>query len=246
MTYSSPREMLILAGGFGTRLRSIVNEVPKPMAPVSGRPFLEFLLDYWIDQGVSHFVLSVGHKGNLIKDHFGTSYKNAAVSYVHETTSLGTGGAIKYALEMIKWSSDYILLANGDTWFEADLSKLVNATRQLGKPVTIVLTHIEKNDRYGGVTIDEGGLVTAFGVEKKKNCLINVGCYLLDRHEFYDVCSAYPPKFSFEENFLIPLATKNLVASSVQKFPFLDIGIPADYHKASDIVGPYKFKGIKI
>jgi D-glycero-alpha-D-manno-heptose 1-phosphate guanylyltransferase len=244
MMDTSPREMLILAGGFGTRLRSVVSDVPKPMAPVSGRPFLEYLLDYWIDQGVRRFVLSIGYKGDTIKEHFGTCYKNAEVSYVHETSPLGTGGAIRMALKEIQWSGDYILLANGDTWFEADLNKLVHATRQLGKPVTIALKVIEINDRYGGVTIDDRGLVTAFGVESKKNCLINVGCYLIYRQEISDLLSTYPEKFSFEEDLLKPLAAQKLVASSVQPLPFLDIGIPADYQNANEVVGYYKFKGI--
>lgn len=243
MIDSIPREMLILAGGFGTRLRSVISDVAKPMAPVSGRPFLEFLLDYWIDQGVRRFVLAVGYKGDTIKEHFGACYRNAEVSYVHELTPLGTGGAIRMALKEIQWNGDYILLANGDTWFEGDLNALVHSSRQLGKPVTIALKTIKINDRYGGVTIDDSGLVTAFGVESNKNCLINVGCYLIELQKISELLSTYSEKFSFEEDLLKPLAVQKLVASSVQPFPFLDIGIPADYQNANEVVGYYKLKG---
>lgn len=239
-----PREMLILAGGLGKRLRSVVSDVPKPMAPVSGRPFLEFLLDYWIDQGVRRFVLSVGYMGNTIKEHFGECYRNAKVSYVHELTPLGTGGSIKMALQEIQWKSAQILLANGDTWFEGDLKALVHAAHKHNKPVTIVLKAIEINDRYGSVTIDDTGLITAFGVESKKNCLINVGCYLIDIQKISEFLSTYPEKFSFEEDLLKPLAIQKLVASSVQSLPFLDIGIPIDYQNSNKVIGYYKFKGI--
>jgi len=241
---SMPNEMLVLAGGFGTRLKSVVSDVPKPMAPVSGRPFLEYLLDYWVDQGVRRFVLSVGYKGDSIKEHFGTCYRNTEVSYVHESSPLGTGGAIRMALQQIHWNGDHILLANGDTWFEGDLTALAHAASQHNKPVTIALKAIEFNNRYGGVTIDDSGLITAFGVESQKKCLINAGCYLLDIQALSGALRAYPEQFSFEEDMLKPLAAQKQVASSIQNNVFLDIGIPADYQKAAEIIGCYKFKGI--
>lgn len=237
-----PREMLILAGGFGTRLRSVVSDVSKSMAPVAGRPFLEYLLDYWIDQGVCRFVLSIGYKGDSIKEHFGAGYRNAEVSYVHESSPLGTGGAIRMVLREVPWNGNYILMANGDTWLEVNLTVLVHDACQHGKPVTIALKTIESNDRYGGVTIDDCGLVTAFGVESRKNCLINAGCYLLDIQAISDLLRPYPEQFSFEEDLLKPLSTQGQVASSMQNNIFLDIGTPEGYHKAAEIIGRYNFK----
>lgn len=242
MITSVPREMLLLAGGFGTRLRSVVNDVPKPMAPVAGRPFLEYLLDYWIDQGVRRFVVSVGYKGDSIKEHFGTVYRNAEVSFVHESSPLGTGGAIRMALKEISWNGDYILLANGDTWFEVDLPVLAHDACQQDKPVTIALKSIESNDRYGGVTIDAAGLITAFGVQSQRNCLINAGCYLLDVQAVSSLVRSYPGQFSFEEDLLKPLSAQGQVASSVHNNNFLDIGIPEDYQKATEVIGRYNFK----
>lgn len=242
MMDSIPHEMLILVGGFGTRLRSVVNDVPKPMAPVAGRPFLEYLLDYWIDQGVSRFVLSLGYKGDSIKEHFGTRYRNAEISFVQESSPLGTGGAIRMALQEITWCEDYILLVNGDTWFEVDLSAFTVDADKYVKPVTIALKAIEANDRYGGVAIDDSGLVTDFGVQSKKSCLINGGCYLLDIKFLSEFMRTFPDKFSFEEGVLKPLAANNQVAASVQHNVFLDIGIPEDYQKTTEIVGHYKSK----
>ena len=244
MMASLPQEMLILAGGAGMRLRSVVSNVPKPMAPVAGRPFLEYLLDYWIDHGVNRFVFSLGYMGDSIKEHFGTRYRNAEITCVQETSPLGTGGAIRRALLEIDWNEDHILLANGDTWFEVDLATLVNDAYQHGKSVTIALKPIKLNDRYGGVTIDDSGLVTSFGVQSKKNCLINAGCYLLEIQSLLGFVRDYPEKFSFEDDMLKPLAAKKQIASSVQKNVFLDIGVPSDYQKASKVVGCYKFKGV--
>lgn len=237
-----PREMLLLVGGFGTRLRSVVSDVPKPMAPIAGRPFLEYLLDYWIEQGVRRFVLSVGYMGDSIKEHFGTNYKHAEVSFVHESGPLGTGGAVRMAFQEAPWSGDYILMANGDTWFEVDLNALARDACQQGKPVTMALKSVESNDRYGGVTIDDAGLVTAFGAKNQTNSLINGGCYLLDVQAVSRLLRPYPERFSFEDDLLTSLSAERQVASSTQNQVFLDIGIPDDYRRATEIVGRYHSK----
>lgn len=242
---SMPHEMLILAGGFGTRLRSVVNDVPKPMAPVAGRPFLEYLMDYWIDQGIGHFVLSLGYKGDFIREHFGSGYRLAEISYIQESTPLGTGGAIRRALEEIDWNSNYILIANGDTWFEVDLPSLSADAEHAIKPISIALKTIEDNDRYGGVAIDDG-LVTEFGVQKKKNCLINGGCYLIDAVFLTNFMKNLPTQFSFEDEVLKPLAADKQVSASIQNHVFLDIGIPEDYQRTADVFGDYKFGKARI
>ena len=115
---------IILAGGLGTRLRGVVPDLPKPMAPIGGRPFLEYQLDYWINQGVSQFVLSVGYLHGAIVDHFGDRYKGAKLDYVIEKTPLGTGGGFLLAAEKLG-KNDPFLLLNGDTYFAVDLKKLM-------------------------------------------------------------------------------------------------------------------------
>ena len=115
---------IILAGGLGTRLRGVVPDLPKPMAPISGRPFLEHQIDYWIKQGVSHFVLSVGYRHEVIVDHFGNRYKDAELDYVIEKTPLGTGGGLLLAVEKVGKDEPFLLL-NGDTYFAVNLKTLV-------------------------------------------------------------------------------------------------------------------------
>jgi D-glycero-alpha-D-manno-heptose 1-phosphate guanylyltransferase len=126
---------LILAGGFGSRLQSVVNEVPKPMAPVAGRPFLEHLLDHCLKFGFEEALLSVGYKSELIISHLGNNYKGLRLEYAVEKEALGTGGAIRFALDSAKSDSLWTIL-NGDTLFTCDLHLLQKF-------------FIEKKSRYG-------------------------------------------------------------------------------------------------
>jgi D-glycero-alpha-D-manno-heptose 1-phosphate guanylyltransferase len=227
--------MLILAGGLGTRLKLVVNQVPKPMAPVAGRPFLEYILDYWVNQGVKSFVLSIGFKAEIIKEYFGTSYRGAKVSYIEEQFPLGTGGAIKKALQEYRWAENQILLVNGDTWFEVDLNGLAIEAAKVNKPITVALKVCPSNDRYGAVICDDGS-VQEFGAKIIGPCLINGGCYLLDINFLLKNMEKYSGKFSFEDDVLPELALSNKIAGSVQDGKFLDIGIPEDYRKAFDVI----------
>ena len=114
---------IILAGGLGTRLRSVVADMPKPMAPVNGRPFLEYLLDYWQNQGISHFIISVGYRHEIITGYFGARYKNATIKYAIEKTPLGTGGGFLLASDHLGDDRTFLLL-NGDTYFPINLASL--------------------------------------------------------------------------------------------------------------------------
>ncbi|WP_157844846.1 sugar phosphate nucleotidyltransferase [Methylocucumis oryzae] len=114
---------IILAGGLGTRLRSVVSELPKPMASVSGRPFLEHLMDYWFAQGVTRFILSVGYQSDIITTHFGAHYRHARIDYAIESEPLGTGGGLFYALQEV---DETVLVLNGDTFFSVALDELAD------------------------------------------------------------------------------------------------------------------------
>ena len=236
MNLIKPFEMLILAGGFGTRLRSVVNGVPKPMAPVAGRPFLEYLLDYWISQGIRRFVLSTGYLGHVIQEHFGNAYRGAEINYVHEQSQLGTGGALRRALNEIAWSGDVALMTNGDTWFPVYLCHLVSDAAQQQKPITIALKTMAKNERYSGVEINLDRSVKSFGINTDSRTLINAGCYLFDVSILGQALTDFPETFSLENDFLAGYAAKGLVGSSIQEQSFLDIGIPEDYLKASELL----------
>ena len=116
-------EAIILAGGLGRRLRAAVPDVPKPMAPINDHPFLEYLIDYWISQGVDRFVLSVGYKHEIIKRHFGTRYKGIDVDYAVEDQPLGTGGGLLLALKRLRRTGPSLIM-NGDTFFKVDLAPM--------------------------------------------------------------------------------------------------------------------------
>lgn len=232
MNTNQPSEMLILAGGFGTRLKSVVNDVPKPMAPVAGRPFLAYLLDYWITQGVHRFVLSTGYLGNVIQAYFGKAYHGATIDYMHEQSPLGTGGALRLALNNALWANETALMINGDTWFPVVLQQLCDDSEQQNVPITLALKTIEKNDRYGGVDVSVDGKITSFGIKTEGRTHINAGCYLFEVGRLKQALEEMPAAFSLESDFLVAYAANGLVGASIQDQPFLDIGIPDDYQKA--------------
>lgn len=231
-----PSEMLILAGGFGTRLQSVVSNVPKPMAPVGERPFLSYLMDHWIGQGIWRFRLSTGHLAGVIESCFGDSYGGASIVYVRENSPLGTGGALRLALGTMDLSSDTVLVANGDTWFPVSLRQLCADALLQQTPVTLAVKVMAENDRYGGVSIGEDGKINSFGIRSVGSCQINGGCYLINAREMQRELSGQPVSFSFEGDFLPSYAAKGCVGSSIQNQPFLDIGIPDDYGRAASFL----------
>lgn len=233
LNINKPRTAIVLAGGLGTRLRSVVNEVPKSMAPVHGRPFLGFLLDYWIDQGIKNFVLSVGYLNDKIQEYFSVRYRNCPITYVIETTPLGTGGGLRKVLLDLEWQQSEVVLINGDTWFEVDLNILWTASRL---PITIALKPLSENQRYAGVLVDYNNRVSSFGVKANGPCLINGGCYLINIPEIMNQIQKFPTKFSLEEDFLVALAEKEFIGGNIQDVSFLDIGIPEDYRRAEAIL----------
>lgn len=231
-----PSDMLILAGGFGTRLQSVVSEVPKPMAPVGDRPFLEYVLEHWIGQGIRRFRLSTGYLAEVIESYFGDSFHGAGVEYIHEKSPLGTGGALRLALDIAHWSNDMAIVANGDTWFPVSLEQLSADAMRQRTPVTLSIKSVAENSRYAGVSLDGNGRITSFGAKAGGSCLINGGCYLIDTRKVKNEISRMPVSFSFENDFLVSYAERGHVGSSLQGQPFLDIGIPDDYRRAASFM----------
>ena len=131
-------EAVVLAGGLGTRLRSVLPDLPKPMAPVNGRPFLEYLLDFWISQGVEHFVLSVGYRYQAVLDHFGFSYRDIPIDYSIESKPVGTGGGLFLASEKI-FSDQPFFVINGDTYFPVEANSILNFHTETKSGLTLVL-----------------------------------------------------------------------------------------------------------
>ena len=217
-------EAIILAGGLGTRLQSVVSSVPKPMATINNKPFLEYILEFLNNQNTNRVILSVGYKWEVIRNHFGDKYKDIELIYNVEKEQLGTGGAIKDSLKLVKDDKIYIL--NGDTFFDIDLSKM----KLNNGLIEIALKEMKEFDRYGVVEIDENRYVQNFKEKSYyKQGYINGGIYLLKRDIFDNFNLS--EKFSFEE--FLEKNFKSLKAKGrIFNNYFIDIGIPEDYEKA--------------
>jgi len=218
-------EAIVLAGGLGTRLRSVVSDVPKPMAPISDKPFLEYILKYLQKNGITKAILSVGYKWETIKEYFGGKFENIELIYSVEDEPLGTGGAIKKAMSFI--SQKKVFIINGDTFFDVNLQTL--ALKDDSKLI-LSLKQMRKFDRYGCVESDANGFATAFtekGYRESGN--INGGVYLASR-DLFDIYEL-DEKFSFEE-FMQDNFKSLKITTQVFDSYFIDIGIPEDYQKA--------------
>ncbi|EJB5882228.1 nucleotidyltransferase family protein [Campylobacter coli] len=213
-------QAIVLAGGLGTRLRSVVQDLPKPMAPINGKPFLAFVVEYLKKQGITEIILSVSYKYELIQEYFKDEFHGMKIRYNIEKELLGTGGAIKDALKFVK-NEAYVL--NGDTFFDIDLSKL----KLNGSKICLALKQMNDFDRYGTVNVDGQGFVISFE-EKifKTQGLINGGIYLLTKDIFNEF--DLEKKFSFEE-FLQENYKKLKARAKIFDDYFIDIGIPQDY-----------------
>lgn len=228
-------DAIILAGGFGTRLAAVVADVPKPMAPVAGRPFLEHLLDRLLSQGVRRVVLAVGYKHEVIQNHFGSEYRGLEVSYSVETDPLWTGGALRQAFE--EAGLVRALALNGDTFCTADLSAFSAAHAKADRACSLTLVPVEDAGRYGAVELDAAGRVSAFREKNPQPApgLINAGVYALERRVF----ELAPPekKFSFEQAVLqAHAASAGFAGFIATDATFIDIGIPEDFYRAQTLL----------
>ena len=228
---------IILAGGLGTRLRGVVPDLPKPMAPIGGRPFLEYQLDYWINQGVSQFVLSVGYLHGAIVDHFGDRYKGAKLDYVIEKTPLGTGGGFLLAAEKLG-KNDPFLLLNGDTYFAVDLKKLVDFSVANDADWCFSLFRTAEEGRYMGLDISSQGQITSLkSGAGRPDSLANGGVYWVNPRALLSAGFAPGDKVSLEDD-IFPAAMMSGQHLLGIEFSgaFIDIGVPDDYRCAIDLL----------
>jgi D-glycero-alpha-D-manno-heptose 1-phosphate guanylyltransferase len=221
-------EAIVLAGGFGTRLKSVVADVPKPMAPINGRPFLEILLETLVNKGFTRAVLSVGYLADLIVAHFGSNFNGLALEYEIEETPLGTGGAIMRAMKHCRL--DHVFVFNGDTFLDLEVSIVEECWIRDKKPI-IVAREVPDSSRYGGLDVVDGQVVGFFEKGKVGPGLINAGCYVFPSDLFKN--SSLPVPFSVENDFLAPTVLVQPVDCFVSRGHFIDIGIPEDYARAS-------------
>lgn len=222
------KEAVVLAGGLGTRLRSVVADIPKPMALINDTPFLSYLLQYLKSYGVNRVVLSVGYKYEVIKAFFGENYLGIDLVYAVEKEPLGTGGGIKFALSLAR--DKHVFLLNGDTFFHINLHHLSDHFMLEHALVSLSLKEMSNFDRYGIVNTDKNRVV---GFKDKAFCAegwINGGVYALQSQLF----SAFPlpDVFSFEKDFLEQYYNQAYFSAFLSKAYFIDIGIPEDYARA--------------
>ena len=219
-------DAVILAGGLGQRLRHVVSDTQKVMAPIAGKPFLRYLMDWLTAQGARRLVLAVGYRAEQIEAYFGDAYGGAEIVYSREETPLGTGGAIRQALE--RCETEDVIVVNGDTYFDADLAALLRTHREKRAALTLSLKPMSGFDRYGTVTLTAEGRIAGFHEKQAvKAGLINGGVYAIRK----DAAKAMPEgRFSFEKEVLEPLAlpTYGVISDGY----FIDIGIPEDYFRA--------------
>ncbi len=218
--------VIILAGGFGTRLRTVVKDIPKPMAPINGKPFLHYIFQELAFQQIQQVVLSVGHLKEIIQDYFQDKYLGIDIQYAIENEPLGTGGGIKHAFNYVEHDA---FVLNGDTYFDIDLIQL----KEENCDIAIALKPMFEFDRYGTVELDTQNKIIAFN--EKKYCthgLINGGVYYFNKTLFDKIPTAQ--KFSFEKDILEAHTQQLNIQGKIFDNYFIDIGIPEDYEKAKN------------
>lgn len=219
----------MLAGGLGTRLREVVSDVPKPMAPVHGRPFLAYQLEHLAQQGVNRIVLSVCYMSEKIIDYFGNNYSGMDIVYANEDEPLGTGGAVKLAMESC--TQDHVYILNGDTYFDVDIKGMEKQWKRNKTQLLVGMKTINCS-RYGALEIENGCVIGLSNNIKNSSEFINIGCYLLETSSFKKISK--PKVFSFEKDFLSNCPNRNSINLFEYKGYFIDIGIPEDYIKIQE------------
>jgi len=221
-------EAIVLAGGLGTRLGARLQGIPKPMAPIAGRPFLEIPLLRLRRAGCTRAILSVGHLHTVIQNHFGSSFDEMQIDYAIESVPLGTGGAIRMALAQA--TEETVLVTNGDTFCEVDYADMVRFHSEEGTTVTMAVVHQPDIARYGGVVVEQKRVVAFEEKGRSGPGWISAGVYVLPRN--LDWPSALGERFSIETDFFAPEVARLRPAAYEVHGHFLDIGVPDDLDRA--------------
>jgi D-glycero-alpha-D-manno-heptose 1-phosphate guanylyltransferase len=221
-------EAVILAGGFGTRLKTVVQDIPKSMAPIGKKPFLEYLFHHLSYYNISNLILCTGYKHENIKAYFGSFYGKIPISYSIENEPLGTGGALIKALPLVR--EPHCVILNGDSFFKVNLDALYQSHINSDSDFTIALKPMSDFNRYGTVQMD-GDRIVAFEEKRFRNTgLINGGVYVAKKLTILK--SNLSKKCSLEKDFLEKSVSKFRIFGKIFKDYFIDIGIPEDYFRA--------------
>jgi len=225
------KEAIILAGGLGTRLRGVVPDLPKCMAPVASQPFLKHVIRYFLSQGVERFIFSLGYKHELIEQFLNDEFPTLNYQCSVEEEALGTGGAIQLACR--RTIEKNVLIANGDTIFKANLQKAASFHIEKKADCTLLLKSMQNFDRYGTVELDTDFTLKRF---REKQFIssgdINAGVYILNIESF--LSKGFPEKFSFEKDYLEKYYPEKTISGFIQEGYFIDIGVPEDYQRAQE------------
>jgi len=224
-----PASLLVIAGGRGSRLQSAVSTVPKPLAPVVNRPYLHYLLENWLAQGVTSLIFLLHHKAHLIEDFLswqqnsGESFVNCNLRTLTEPQPLGTGGAIAYAVQQLQMTGSF-LATNADTWLGSGIQQISQASAP-----AMAVVRVGNSDRYGKVHIERDLIV---GFDEKRNGSgagwINAGLYHLDAAQFHGWDGR---AFSLEREMFPALAIAGTLTAVPLATEFIDIGVPEDYYR---------------
>lgn len=220
-------EAIILAGGLGTRLQSVVQDVPKCMAPVAGKPFLFYLLKDLETAGFQHVILALGYKHEVVTQWISTCKTALKISFVVENEPLGTGGAVK--LSLAQTSREAVFTLNGDTFLALNYPAMMAFHNEKKAAATLALKEMHHFERYGMVETNEDARIVRF--REKQYCdrgFINGGVYVINRN----VLDGFPEKFSLEKDFFEPQVSAGQLAAFPTSGYFIDIGVPEDYHRA--------------
>ena len=219
---------IVLCGGLGTRLGFLTKDMPKPLLAVAGRPFIAHVLDRLSQAGITGLVLAAGFQWAKLRDYIGDNWDGIPVKFEVESEALGTGGAIKNALS----NSDFheSLIVNGDTLFDIDIPKFLKFAIDTNSLACIALRKVEDCARYGRVTLDDEGRIKSFGEKGYQGGgLINGGIYYLRTSALANISLK---TFSFETEFLQEKHASEPIFGMPFDDYFIDIGIPADLHRA--------------
>ena len=221
-------EAIVLVGGLGTRLRAMVSDVPKPLAPVAGRPFLGWVLDRLAAEGMRRVILATGYMSELVEHSFGSQWAGMRIVYSREQEPRGTGGAIRLAASLLERDAAHVM--NGDTYLRYSLARLESATSHAKAWMGMALAQVEDVGRYGALRLEDGRVADFQEKGKSGAGHINAGCYFLTQQAL----QALPQQdaFSFETEVLQPLVGQGRVAAFLDTDSFIDIGVPEDYLRA--------------
>ena len=222
-------EAIVLAGGLGTRLRSVVPDLPKCMAPINGIPFLSYLIDHLNAQGVTRFIFALGYKSDEFIQFLDSKLPHQNFSIVIESEPLGTGGAIQLA--MSKSSVKDIIALNGDSLYKANLNELMQFHLSHHASCSLALKPMQQFERYGSVEINENENILSFKEKQfMESGYINGGVYAINVSSF--LSKSLPTQFSIEKDYLEKFTPEGKFYGNVQEAYFIDIGIPEDFSKA--------------